>query len=130
MKITKTARREARQLFRSCFVNGVLDDKRVGQAVSEVADAKPRGFLAILSHFHRLVKLEIERRTARIDTAVPLPDQLADSIKSNLSRIYGPGLIFSFSQNPALIGGLRVRVGSDVYDGSIQSSLERLVESF
>src|SRR5258708_7672929 len=130
MKITKTARREARQLFRSCFVNAVLDDQRVGQAVREVADAKPRGFLAILSHFHRLVKLEIERRTARIDTAVPLPDQLADSIKNNLSRIYGPGLIFSFSQNPALIGGLRVRVGSDVYDGSVQSSLERLAESF
>lgn len=130
MKITKTARREARQLFRSCIVKGVLDDQRVEQVVREVAEAKPRGFVAILSLFYRLVKLEIERRTARIDTAIPLPDQLADSIKSNLTRIYGPGLIFSFSHHPALIGGLRVRVGSDVYDGSIQSSLERLAESF
>jgi F-type H+-transporting ATPase subunit delta len=130
MKITKTARREARQLFRSCFVNGVLDDQRVVRAVNEVAEAKPRGFAAILSHFQRLVKLEIERRTARIHTAVAVPAQLADSIKNNLSRIYGPGLIFSFTEDPALIGGLRVRVGSDVYDGSVQSSLERLAESF
>jgi F-type H+-transporting ATPase subunit delta len=36
----------------------------------------------------------------------------------------------SFGQNPALIGGLRVKVGSDVYDGSVRAKLERLAESF
>ena len=36
----------------------------------------------------------------------------------------------TFDQNPALIGGLRVKVGSDVYDGSIQARLKALAESF
>ena len=34
------------------------------------------------------------------------------------------------AQNPALLGGLRIKVGSDVYDGSVQGRLENLVESF
>ena len=70
------------------------------------------------------------RRTARVDSATPISPELAASIKNNLTRIYGQGLIFSFAENATLIGGLRVRVGSDVYDSSIQSSLERLAGSF
>ena len=34
MKISKQAQREARQLFRSCLVNGLLDENRVRQAVA------------------------------------------------------------------------------------------------
>src|SRR5437899_2240246 len=130
MKIPKTARREARQLLRGCIIDGVLDEQRMLKVVNEIADAKPRGYLALLTHFNRLIKLEVDRRTARVDSAQPLPAELAGSIKTNLTRLYGRGLIFSFAQNPALIGGVRVKVGSDVYDGSIQSSLERLAETF
>ena len=46
------------------------------------------------------------------------------------SRIYGPGLNISFVQNPELIAGLRIKVGSDVYDGSVQARLAALQESF
>jgi F-type H+-transporting ATPase subunit delta len=35
-----------------------------------------------------------------------------------------------FGENPALIGGLRIQVGSDLYDGSLKTKLERLVTSF
>ena len=35
-----------------------------------------------------------------------------------------------FAQNPALIGGMRIKVGSDVYDGSVQARLAALQESF
>jgi len=47
-----------------------------------------------------------------------------------LGRVYGPGLIFDFRQSAALIGGMRIKVGSDVYDGSVQARLNALVESF
>ncbi|MBI1841861.1 MAG: F0F1 ATP synthase subunit delta, partial [Verrucomicrobia bacterium] len=43
---------------------------------------------------------------------------------------HGPGLQLSFEQNPALIGGLRIQVGSDVYDGSVAARLHELSESF
>ncbi|HEX4264844.1 MAG TPA: F0F1 ATP synthase subunit delta [Verrucomicrobiae bacterium] len=130
MKISKQARREAKELFRASVVNGVLDENRVRQVVGKVAELKPRGYIGILSHFHRLVKLEIERRTAKVESAVVLSPELQADVKSKLSKIYGQGLNISFAQNPALLGGLRIKVGSDVYDGSVQARLENLVESF
>jgi F-type H+-transporting ATPase subunit delta len=36
----------------------------------------------------------------------------------------------SFAENPALIGGMRVKIGSDVYDGSVRAALEALEERF
>ncbi len=130
MKISKQARRGSKQLFRDCVVNGVLDENRVRQVVTKVAELKPRGYIAILSHFQRLVKLEIERRTAKVESAVALSPEMQTEVKNKLSGIYGQGLNISFAQNPALLGGLRIKVGSDVYDGSVQARLENLVESF
>lgn len=130
MKVSKQARREAKELFRTVIVNGVLDENRVRQVVGKVAGAKPRGYLEILSHFQRLVKLEVERRTAKVESAVALSPELQADVKNKLSHLYGPGLDISFAQNPALLGGLRIKVGSDVYDGSVQARLENLVESF
>ncbi len=130
MKITKQARREAKELFRSCVVGGLLEENRVRQAVQQVLQIKPRGYLAILTHFLRLVKLDIERRTALVESAVPLASDLQTQIQTSLARSYGKGLEISFAQNPELIGGIRVKVGSDVYDGSVQGRLAELQESF
>jgi F-type H+-transporting ATPase subunit delta len=130
MKITKQARREAKALFRSCLVQGRLEETRVRQVVDKVAAGKPRGYLPILGHFERLVRLEIERRAARVESAVPLAAGLQTDVKKRLGDVYGPGLDFAFAQNPVLIGGMRVKVGSDVYDGSIQARLSALAESF
>jgi F-type H+-transporting ATPase subunit delta len=130
MRITKQARRQAKHLFRNCLQDGVLDEGRVRQTVEEVIKAKPRGYLAVLSHFHRLVKLDIERRTAVVESVAPVPDDLQASLAASLSRTYGPGLNITFTQNPALIGGLRIKVGNDVFDGSIQARLAALEQSF
>ena len=130
MKISKQARRGAKELFRSCLVNGLLDEAKVRQAVQQVIASKPRGYVAILSHFQRLVKLDLERRSARIESAVALNPELQASVQASLNRVYGPGLNTSFAQNPSLIGGMRIKVGSDVYDGSIQARLAALQESF
>lgn len=130
MKISKQAKRDAKQLFTSCKVNGLLDEGRVRQAVSAVIAQKPRGYVAILSHLQRLVKLDLERRTARVESAVPAPEALKASVTSNLTKRYGAGLNISFGVNPGLIGGLRVKVGSDVYDGSVHARLNELEESF
>jgi len=130
LKTNKQSRREAKQLFRSCLVNGVLEEGRARQTVQAVLKAKPRGYFAILSHFQRLVKLDIERRTAKVESATQLAPEIQTLVRTNLERVYGPGLNLSFSQNPALIGGMRARIGSDVYDGSIQARLAALEQSF
>jgi F-type H+-transporting ATPase subunit delta len=130
MKISKQIRRDAKQLFRSCVENGLLNEGRVRLAVQRVIESKPRGFLAILSHFERLVKLDIARRTARVESAAPLDANLQGQVQAGLTSHYGAGLNLSYTQNPALLGGLRIQVGSDVYDGSVRARLEALEESF
>ena len=130
MKISKQSRRDAKQLFHACVNNGALDEGRVRQAVSTVIAQKPRGYVAILSHFQRLVKLDLERRQARVESAAPLSDEEKTAVQGNLAWKYGQGLDITFAQNPDLIGGLRIKVGSDVYDGSVRARLNALRESF
>ena len=130
MKINKQARREAKQLFRFCLVNGLLDENRVRDVVQDVIAAGRRDCPAILAHFRRLVRLEIVRRTATVESAAPLPADLQASIEAGLKRRYGPGLTAVFAHRPALIGGMRIQVGSDVYDGSVRAGLAALEQSF
>jgi F-type H+-transporting ATPase subunit delta len=130
MKISKQARRDAKSLFAAAQVNGLLDENRARQVVDQVLATKPRGYVEILSHFQRLLKLDEARRMAKIETATPLSPELETNLKSTLEQRYGKGLHFTFVQNPALLGGMRIQVGSDVYDGSVRARLENLEKSF
>ena len=105
--------------------NGSLQEDRARQVVQRVIELKPRGYLAIANHFHRLVKLEIERRTAKVESAALLPADLQANVRDSLARIYGPGLNLSFAQNPALLGGLRIKVGSDFLNASCHDVLDK-----
>ncbi len=130
MKTTRQTKREAKRLFRFCLVNGLLDEGRTRQVVQRIIEAKRRGGLALLSHFQRLVKLDCARHTAEVESAMPLPADLRASIQAGLARTYGPGISASFAHNPGLIGGMRIKVGSDVYDGSVRARLAALEKSF
>jgi len=55
---------------------------------------------------------------------------MAAAIKAGLEKHYGTGLEISYSVNPALIGGLRIQAGSDLYDGTVKTRLETLQQSF
>jgi len=130
MKITKLEQREARQLFRSCLVNGVLDENKVRQTVTLLVSQKPRGYVGILTRLHRLVKLNVEQHAAVVESATMLPENLRAEVAGRIGQIYGQGISLSFAENPALLGGLRIQVGSDLYDGSVKTRLDKLAQSF
>jgi F-type H+-transporting ATPase subunit delta len=130
MKASRKITRDATQLFRACLVGGVLDEGRVRAVVQRLAAARPRGYLAMLAVFRRLVNLKCLQHTARIESARPLPDDLRAEALKRLAATYGSGLSTSFAEDPALIGGLRIQVGSDVYDGSVRGRLAALERSF
>ena len=130
MKISKQAQRNARELFRCCMVNGVLDEDRVRRAVALMLAQRPRGYIEILSRLQRLVKLDLERRTTRVESVTPLPLDLKAKVTRQLQKIYGAGMSVSYVQNPALIGGLRIQAGSDLYDGSVRARLNALAQQF
>lgn len=130
MKITRSAKRDARHLFRLCLVHGLLDENRVRHVTERIVAAGRGDGRAILSQFARLVKLELARHTATVESATPLPADLQAAIEAGLTRRYGPGLTTGFAQSPALIGGVRIQVGSDLYDGSVRAGLAALEKSF
>jgi len=130
MKTTKQTKREATRLFRMCLVHGLLDESRVREVVERTIEGKRRGYLALLSQFHRLVKLDCARRTAEVASAVPLPADLQASVQADLQSAYDPAISILFAHRPELIGGMRIKVGSDVYDGSVQAGLAALEKRF
>ena len=126
MKSNRKIARSARRLFRLCLVNGVLDEARTREVARRIALSGRRGSRAILSNFLRLVRLNLARRVAMVESAAPLPDDVRESVATGLINTYGAGVTATFSVNPALVGGMRIKVGSDVYDGSVRARLAAL----
>lgn len=130
IKTTKQTMREARQIFRFCLVKGTLDEGRAHQVVQTVLQSRQRGYLILLGYFLRLIKLDCAQHTAKVESADPVPDDLQNNVRADLEGTYGPGLTTRFVLNPGLIGGMRIHVGSDVYDGSVQAGLAELKKRF
>jgi F-type H+-transporting ATPase subunit delta len=130
MKISRRTSQQAKQLFRLCTKDGLLDEGLAQRLLQRVLEAEPRGCLAVLTAFERLVKLDAAQRAAKVESATPLPAEASNQVRARLEQVYGKGLNLSFAENPALIGGIRITVGSDVYDGSVQGRLNRLEERF
>ena len=130
MKGSKQSRRNAKQLYKSCQVNGTLDDERVRQAVALLIEKKPRGYFGTLQELQRLVKLDVNGRSARVESAVALSDAQQQTVRDGLSRLKGSEVTVEFAQNTDLIGGMRVKLGDDVFDGSVRTRLARLGDKF
>lgn len=130
MKTTAQVRREAKQLYRLCLVGGMMDQDRVRQVVQAVVHSRRRGYLSLLTRFQRLVKFDFARHTANVESAIPLPPDIRADIESGLKKGYGSGVSAVFGLNPALIGGVRIQVASDVFDGSVRAELASLERRF
>jgi F-type H+-transporting ATPase subunit delta len=116
MKLSKESRKLSRDLFQASFVDGKLNPERVRTIAAKIADSKPRQYIDILKEFQRLVRLEVSKHHAQIES------QLEESLRAK----YGSDLTTDFKVTPELIGGLRVKIGSDVFDGSVRERLSRL----
>ena len=130
MKISKEARRLSSQLFRLSLTEGRLDRAKVSSVVQTVIKDKPRHYLGALDSFQRLVRLEIAKRHATIESAVELSPETSETVVNNLKQKYGQDLTTEFVVNPDLIGGMRIKIGSDVFDGSVRNRLALLQEQF
>ncbi len=130
MKISKVATATARRIFRLCQTGGRLDEAKLAAAVRQLGQEKPRDFRGILFALKRLVRLEMERRRVIVESASDLDQASRDRIISGLAVKYGVDLTFEFRTNPELLGGLKIRVGNDVFDGSVKGRLDRLAQAF
>ncbi len=126
MKINKETRQLSKELLRASMVDGKLDSSRISSLVKSLIEKKPRHYIQVLEAYKRLLRLEVEKRTATIETATQLAPEAGQQIVENLKRRYGSDLAARFVVSPELLGGMRIRVGSDVWDSSVRNRLTRL----
>jgi F-type H+-transporting ATPase subunit delta len=130
MKIDRHSRQIAKRYFLACrTADGAVDENNVREIVQLLVDQKPRNYLPILTHLYRLIELALDENTVRAESATPLADKGA-SVFASLAERYGPASRTSYEENPALLGGLRIRRGNNIWDGSLSGRLSRLEQAF
>ncbi len=114
-----------------------LDD-RLPEGLSE----KARNFLYLLASKHDLHLLDevirdfdnqvrgrkLQRQTAQVTSAIPLTNEEKQALEAKLSEQFGVDLRFDYAVDTAILGGIRVRVGDRVIDGTVAKRLEALKE--
>jgi F-type H+-transporting ATPase subunit delta len=126
MKINKEIRQRSREMLRASFTDSQLDPQKIASLFDSLIRRKPRHYLEVLKNYRRLLRLEVEKRSARIETASEVDSSIRSEILANLKKKYGNDLTAEFVVNPPLLGGMRIRVGNDVWDGTVRGRLERL----
>lgn len=126
MKISREARRAARGMFRLSLVDGRLNTARVKDISDLLVTEKPRSFLEILKEYTRLVRLELVNRHAVIESALALSEDESSRILADLKTRFGNDITAEFRVQPDLLAGIRVKVGSDVWDGTVRNRLNTL----
>ena len=127
MKISRESRKMARRFFRlACDENERLVPARAMEIADRIVVEKPRGFLGTLKEFTRLVRLDLFHHHARVISASPLDATTIAQFAADIRRRFGTHVTLEFATDPALLGGVRVQVGNDVWDGTLRTRLESL----
>jgi F-type H+-transporting ATPase subunit delta len=119
-----------------------LDQKRrvLHELISRTRISETTGaFLQVLLLNQRLAQLKdiVERLAlilderagvvaAHVTTARPVPEAQQGALRDALSQVTGNSVRLSFATDESLIGGLVARIGSTIFDGSVESQLQRL----
>ena len=130
MKVTKDAAAAGKRLFRLCAASGRLDEDKLRTVVKALTEKKPRNYQGILVTLHRQVRMDLAQRHVTVESAQVLDGATSENIKNKMISQHGEGLTFEYKVNPALLGGIRIRKGDDVWDGSVKAKLDKITEAF
>lgn len=83
---------------------------------------------AIVSEFQALVTRRSQYVLAHVTSAVALTDDERKKLEKNLARRFGDEVETEYELDPLLLGGVVVRVGDEVIDGSLAGKLAGLRE--
>lgn len=126
MAAPKQVRQTARVLLNASIENGTVSPERVAGVLAWAEQTQPSQVIAILREYLRMVQVEVNKSSARIEHAGAIGPEAVASIAASLSKRYNRAVTATASENSALIAGIRVNVGDDVYESSIAGRLESL----
>jgi F-type H+-transporting ATPase subunit delta len=130
MKVTKDAAAAGKRLFRLCAAGNKLDEDKMRKVIKALVERKPRNYQGILATLHRQVRLDLAQRHVIVESAQQLDEATSQNITNKMITQHGDGLTFEYKINPALLGGIRIRKGDDVWDGSVKARLDNLAKAF
>ena len=122
----KQAQQLARQLFKLSVVDGVVSADRVAGVLQYVEKNTPANTIMVLKAYQRLIATELAKSSAVVEHAGSIAAPAVDAIAASLSKKYGRPVTATSRANPALLAGLRVRIGDDVYESSVAGQLAAL----
>ena len=126
MRADKKTKALAKQLFKLSVVNGVVSPEQVTGVLGYIEKTAPRHALSVLKLYHRAISAEFAKSQAIVEHAGPIGEATLKSIEAAMTRKYSRPVAASAKPNPKLLAGLRVRVGSDVYESSVSGQLATL----
>ena len=119
----------AKQFFKMSVVDGALSAERVAGVLAYVEKHRPAQPLAVLKAYQRLVAAEFARGQAVVEHAGPVNDSLLGSIAAAMTKKYSRPVTSVAKRNDALLAGVRVRIGDDLYESSVAGQLAVLKQA-
>jgi F-type H+-transporting ATPase subunit delta len=129
VKVKKAGRILSRKLFLLCLNRGKVVEGCVFAVVDALIKEKPSQYLQILRELTRRIRLALADSQARVQSAVPLSSRERSLVKEKLTSFYDKDLEVQFEDDAEVLGGLRIQIGSEIWDGTVLSYLGR-VSSF
>jgi F-type H+-transporting ATPase subunit delta len=125
----KIAQKLARQLFKLSVVDGAVSAERVGGVLEYVEKSGPSNPVMVLKAYQRLVAAEVAKGVALVEHAGAVNDAMLASIAAAMTKKYGRPVTAAAKANPALLAGMRVHVGDDIYEASVAGQLAALASA-
>ena len=126
MRADKKTKTLAKQLFKLSIVNGAVSPEQVAGVLGYVEKNVTRNALSLLKLYHRAIATELAKSEAVVEHAGPLGTTTLSLIESAMTRKYSRPVTATARPNPKLLAGLRIRIGSDVYESSVAGQLANL----
>lgn len=126
MAADKQTKLLAKQLFKLSLVNGAVAPEQVTGVLGWIEKHQPRHVTSLLKTYHRYIVTELAKSRADVEHAGPIADATLKSIEAAMSKKYGRTITATAKPNSQLLAGVRVRVGSDVYESSVAGQLASL----
>jgi F-type H+-transporting ATPase subunit delta len=126
MRADKKTKLLAKQLFKLSLVNGAVSPEQVTGVLGYVEKTTPRHTLALLKLYQRAIVTELAKSRALVEHAGPVTDATLRSMVAAMTKKYKRPVTATAQPNPKLLAGLRVRVGSDVFEASVSGQLAAL----
>lgn len=126
MDTSKKINRLAKRLIKISTVKGELNESELWQGILQLKESGFKHLIPLLKTLRPKVSQAVAWQTIEVTSPTVLSDSAIASLKKAFETKYNRPVQVRTKLDPALIGGLQVRIGDDVYDASVSAHLKRI----